>query len=145
MFSCPNFQTKVVFKAHLRYSSGISTKTADELVTSFSSWVKSGPSLTVSGSVLNVDPTCPAEVESLTDEDCEITNSSLHTRSRKPTKLLAGVLSGSLVVIMIITATVVLISVLGVRRRMDSIALKMEYVYKIVMIITCTLYYSLTP
>ena len=39
------------------------------IVMLFSSWVSSEPSLTVTGTVLSVDPTCPVELESLTDED----------------------------------------------------------------------------
>ena len=44
--------------------------TAEGLVMLFSSWVSGGPSLTVTGTVLSVDPTCPVELGSLTDEDC---------------------------------------------------------------------------
>lgn len=70
VFSCRSSETQVVFKAHLNYTSPFGSHTADELVSFFLHWVSSGPPLTVTGTVFSVDPSCPAELESLTSEDC---------------------------------------------------------------------------
>jgi hypothetical protein len=110
VFSCRNSQTQVVFKAHLSYTSQAGTHyTAEDLVTLFSLWVSSGPSLTMTGTVLSVDPTCqPVELESLTDEDCLRPNPPMSSDTLNITTIWAGALGGILG-IAIVTAIMIIV------------------------------------
>jgi hypothetical protein len=100
----------VVFKARLSYTSQVGTYTAEDLVTLFSLWVSSGPPLTVTGTVLSVDPTCPVELESLTDEDClRPLNPPMSSDTLNITTIWAGALGGILGVIAIVTVIVIIV------------------------------------
>ena len=71
LFSCRSSETQVVFKAEIFfYSDQPEQFSADNITRFVSAWVSSGSSLTVTGVVLSVDPSCPVVVESLTTEDC---------------------------------------------------------------------------
>ena len=81
-------------------------------------WVRSGPSLTVNGTVFSVDPTCMAELKSLTDEDCstslgpnppDLTNTTI--------QIWAYAFGGAFLTIVVITITVALLSKYCVHRR----------------------------
>ena len=112
MFSCRSSETQVVFKAHLSYTSPVGTYSADDLVMLFSSWVGSGPSLTVTGTVLSVDSTCPVELESLTDKDCRRPNPPALSDTLNVTTIWAGALGGVLgIAITIMIVIIVLMSV----------------------------------
>ena len=86
-----------------------------------SSWVSSGPSLTVTGTVLSVDPTRPVELGSLTDEDCLRPNPPILSDTLNITMIWAGALGGILaIVIMIVIVIIVLILVRYSRRTKTS-------------------------
>ncbi len=121
VFSCRSSQTQVVFKASLSYTSQAGTYTAEDLVTLFSSWVSSGPSLTVTGTVLSVDPTCPVDLESLTDEDCLRPNPPMSSDTLNITTIWAGALGGILgIAIVTVIVTIVLVSVRCYRQTKTS-------------------------
>lgn len=83
----------------------------------FSSWVGSGPSLTVTGTVLSVDPNCPVELESLTDEDCRKPNPPTLSDTLNVTAIWAGALGGFLgIAIIVVILMIVLLSVRYSRR-----------------------------
>jgi hypothetical protein len=84
----------------------------------FSLWVSNGPSLTVTGTVLSVDPTCPVELESLTDEDClRPSPPTLSDTLTNATMIWAGALGGILgIAIVTVIVIIVLMSVRYYRR-----------------------------
>ena len=87
----------------------------------FSSWVSSGPSLTVTGTVLSVDPTCPVELGSLTDEDCLRPNPPILSDAVNITTIWAGALGGILAIaIMIVIMAIVLMLIRYSRRTKTS-------------------------
>ena len=108
MFSCRGSETQVVFKARLSYTGPVGTYSANDLVIFFSSWVMSGRSLslTVTGTVFTVDPTCPAELESLTAEDCVNPNSPV-SDTLNTNIIWTCALGGSVVIVMIIIIVVI--------------------------------------
>ena len=114
MFSCRSSETQVVFKARFSYTSPVGTYSADDLVLLFSSWVSSGPSLTVTGTVLSVDPACPVELESLTDEDCTRPNPPTLSDTLNVTAIWAGALGG-VVVFATIIIVIVIIALISIR------------------------------
>ena len=77
-----------------------------------SSWVSSGPSLTVTGTVLSVDPTCPVELESLTDEDCLRPSPPILSDTLNITTIWAGALGGILAITIIMTVIVIIVLML---------------------------------
>ena len=78
----------------------------------FLSWVSGGPSLTVTGTVLSVDPTCPVELGSLTDEDCLRPNLPMVSDALNVTIIWAGALGGVLAIaVMIVIVIIVLMLV----------------------------------
>ena len=86
LFSCRSSQTQVVFKARIYYTYNSSQPnyfSTDNITKIISAWVSSGPSLTVAGVVLSVDPSCPVQVESLTAEDCiqSLPSNDIHNSS----------------------------------------------------------------
>ena len=79
----------------------------------FSSWVSSGPSLTVAGTVLSVDPTCSVELESLTDEDCMRPNPPILSDTLNVTTIWAGALGGVFGIAMIVIVILIILLILG--------------------------------
>ena len=112
VFSCRSSKTQVVFKARLNYTSPAGSYTAEDLVMLFSSWVSRGPSLTVTGTVLSVDPTCPVELGSLTDEDCLRPNPPILSDTLNITAIWAGALGGILAITIIMTVIVIIVLML---------------------------------
>ena len=78
-------------------------------MTFFSSWISSGPSLTVTGTVLSVDPTCPVELESLTEEDCRRPNPPTLSDTLNVTIIWAGALGGVLGIVIIIVIVIIVL------------------------------------
>ena len=73
----------------------------------------SGPSLTVAGTVLSVDPTCSVELESLTDEDCRrpspATLPPTLSDALNVTTIWAGALGGVLGITIVIVTVIILV------------------------------------
>ena len=73
-FSCRTIENTVVFRAEIVYTAfGEDPYTADGLVTLVSTWAQSGTSISVDSTRLDVDPSCPTQLESFQAGDCETT------------------------------------------------------------------------
>ena len=85
----------------------------------FSSWVSGGPSLTVTGTVLSVDPSCPVELESLTDEDCLRPNLPMvsDAAALNVTTIWAGTLGGVLAIAIMIVIVIIVLMLVRYSRR----------------------------
>jgi len=71
-FSCRSIENTVVFRAEIVYTAfGEDPYTADGLVALVSTWAQSGTSISVDSTRLDVDPSCPAQLESFEAGDCE--------------------------------------------------------------------------
>ena len=70
-FSCRSIENTVVFRAEIVYTTFGDPYTADGLVASVSTWAQSGTSISVDSTRLDVDPSCPTQLESLEAGDCE--------------------------------------------------------------------------
>ena len=68
-FSCRSAENTVVFRGEIVYTPD--RFTAEDLVVFISEWVQDGASIVVDGIRLDIDSTCPAELESFSFEDCE--------------------------------------------------------------------------
>ena len=69
MFSCRNSNEAVVFKAEISIQNEVVT--AAQMFKIISTWAKSSPSIIVLRSLLQIDPTCPTELESFLADDCQ--------------------------------------------------------------------------
>ena len=73
----------------------------------------SGPSLTVAGTVLSVDPTCSVELESLIDEDCRrpspATLPPTLSDALNVTTIWAGALGGVLGITIVIVTVIIIV------------------------------------
>ena len=69
VFSCRNSNRAVVFKAQISIENEVMS--ADQMLKIISSWAKTSPSIMVLRSLLQVDPTCPAELETILADDCQ--------------------------------------------------------------------------
>ena len=69
-FSCRSDENTVVIRAGIKYASF--TYTAAQLVDFISQWVQSAPSFVVGPSMsrVNVDTSCPTQLDSFLSEDC---------------------------------------------------------------------------
>ena len=81
VFSCRNSNRAVVFKAQISIHN--EAVTAEQMFKIISSWAKTSPSITVLRSLLQVDPTCPAKLETFQAEGCQqpIQQSTTHSIS----------------------------------------------------------------
>ena len=67
-FSCRSIANTVVFRAEIIYTR------AEDLVTLVSAWAQSGTSIVVDSTRLDIDPTCPTQLGSFQDDDCELSD-----------------------------------------------------------------------
>ena len=59
-----------MFRAMITLPVPVSATDADNIVDVISNWVKSNPSVRVDEVILDIDPDCPAMLESVTADDC---------------------------------------------------------------------------
>ena len=72
-FSCRSIENTVVFRAAIVYTSSQQGRNrAEDLVTLVSVWVQSGTSIVVDSMRLDIDPTCPTQLGSFQDDDCQL-------------------------------------------------------------------------
>ena len=69
VFSCRNTNKAVVFKAHISIANKLMS--ANQILHLISRWVETSPSIVVVRTLLQVDPTCPTELEALLANDCQ--------------------------------------------------------------------------
>ena len=74
-FSCRSIENTVVFRAAIIYTGSQQGRNrAENLVTLVSEWAQSETSIVVDSTRLDIDPTCPTQLGSFQDGDCELTN-----------------------------------------------------------------------
>ena len=72
-FSCRSIENTVVFRATITYTGSQQARyRADSLVTLVSGWVQSETSIVVDSTRLDIDPTCPTQLGSFQDGDCQL-------------------------------------------------------------------------
>ena len=72
-FSCRSIANTVVFRAEIIYTTSQQGRyRAENLVTLVSEWAQSGTSIVVDSTRLDVDPTCPTQLGSFQDDDCQL-------------------------------------------------------------------------
>ena len=113
MFSCRNINTAVIFKARIN----IANKTfADQMLHFISTWVKSSPSIIIVKTLLEVDPTCPTELETLLADDCQnlliFPNVSLHPDTENHESAIIPIISGTTVGVLV-AMTIMVITIIG--------------------------------
>ena len=70
-FSCRSLENTVVFRAEILYTALPTDHNADDFVVFISDWVQSEtPTVVVDGTRLDVEATCPTELESFDSFDC---------------------------------------------------------------------------
>ena len=67
-FSCRSIANTVVFRAKIGHTR------AEDLLALVSAWAQSGTSIVVDSTRLDVDPTCPTQLGSFQDDDCELSD-----------------------------------------------------------------------
>ena len=109
-FSCRSIENTVVFRAEIVYTAfGEDPYTADGLVVLVSTWAQSGTSISVDSTRLDVDPSCPTQLESFQAGDCEITGGT-------NVAVLGGAI-GAVCVLLIVIGIVIVIVILVQRKR----------------------------
>ena len=72
-FSCRCIENTVVFRAEIIYTDSQQARyRAENLVTLVSGWAQSETSIVVDSTRLVVDPTCPTQLRSFQDGDCQL-------------------------------------------------------------------------
>lgn len=138
LFSCRSSETQVVFKAQIYYiynSSQPEQFSADNITKIVIAWVSGGPSLTVAGVVLSVDPTCPVETQSLLAEDC-VQSLPSNDSSSDSSAVIWGLIIGIFFIITAVLVTVILLFSCFRRRKSRSTSLSQPR-YLILNVIIC--------
>ena len=110
-FSCRSIENTVVFRAEIKYASF--TYTAAQLVDFISQWVQSAPSFVVGPSMsrVNVDTSCPTQLDSFLSEDCVSMDQG---KTQSIGAIVGGVLTGVCVVFI---STAIVIAVVFIQKR----------------------------
>ena len=115
-FSCRSVENTVVFRAEIVYTNfGADPYAADSLVALVSAWAQSGTSINVDSTRLDVDPSCPTQLESFEAGDCE---SDTVTGGPGGANVAAlGGAIGAVCVLLIVVSTVLVVVILVLRTR----------------------------
>ena len=115
-FSCRSIENTVVFRAEIVYTNfGEGPYTADSLVALVSAWAQSGTtSISVDSTRLDVDPSCPTQLESLEAGDCE---SAVTGEPGSINVAALGGAIGAVCVLLIVVSTVLVVIILVQRTR----------------------------
>ena len=109
-FSCRSIENTVVFRAEIVYTGfGEDPYTADGLVALVSTWAQSGTSISVDSTRLDVDPSCPTQLESFEAADCETTGGT-------SVAVLGGAI-GAVCVLLIVIGIIIVVVILVQRTR----------------------------
>ena len=72
-FSCRSIANTVVFRAEISYATSQQGRyRAENLVTLVSEWAQSGTSIVADSTRLDIDSTCPTQLGSFQDDDCQL-------------------------------------------------------------------------
>ena len=117
-FSCRSIANTVVFRAEIIYTSLQQARyRAENLVTLVSGWAQSGTSIVVDSTRLDVDHTCPTQLGSFQDGDCELTDTPGTVGGNVATFASLGVVVGVLCVLLIICSIIIIIFVVQRKRK----------------------------
>ena len=114
-FSCRSIENTVVFRAEIVYTNFGDPYTSDGLVALVSTWAQSGTtSIGVDSTRLDVDPSCPTQLESLEAGDCES-----ETVTGEPGGTSVATLGGAIgaVCVLLMVIGIIIVVVILVRRR----------------------------
>ena len=67
-----NHPSQVVFRSKLY---GTANTTASEVTTHINQWISDGVSIVILGLILDIDPTCPVQISSFSDPECQTATS----------------------------------------------------------------------
>ena len=145
-FSCRGsqgeFRNTVVYRAMITLQVPTSPTGADNIVTEINKWVQTMPSLLVNGIILDLDPDCPAMLESFASNDCDaetILPSNQSTSSPLSTGIIIGVAVTAIVIILLL---IIVIVVIIVYFRRKSSRHKSSYRYYLKLLQCCYIYFS---
>ena len=127
-FSCRGsqgeFSNTVVFRAMITLQVPVSISDADDIVNLISEWVQSKPSVTVNKVILEIDPDCPAMLDSLTSDDCATkapppnqVNQSSSSSSSLPIGIIVGAAVAAVIILLLI---IIIVAIVMYRRRRKS-------------------------
>ena len=120
LFSCPESKGKiddaVVFKARIVVRVPASVTDADDVVNYINDWVKLRQNITVTPSILTVDPGCPTQVDSTESKACVDIGQSTNSDSSDGGVIAGAIIAGVFVVIAILII-VVMIGIICIQRR----------------------------
>ena len=99
-----------MFRAMITLPVPVSATDADNIVDVISNWVKSNPSVRVDEVILDIDPDCPAMLESVTADDCasetppprQSSPSSSSSSSSLPVGIIIGIVVAAVIVLLFI-------------------------------------------
>jgi len=117
-----------VYRARVALQVPTSITDADNIVNVISKWVQSKPSVMVNKVILEVDPDCPAMLDSLTSDDCvtktqptdqvdQPSSSSSSSSSSLPVGIIVGAAVAGVVILLLIISIIVIVTY---RRRKSS-------------------------
>ena len=114
-FSCRSTENTVVFRAEIIYTGSQQARyRAENLVALVSGWAQSETSIVVDSTRLDVDPTCPTQLGSFQDGDCELTDPTGTVGGNVATFASLGVVVGVVCVLLIIC---IIIAIFVVQRK----------------------------
>ena len=85
----------------------VSATDADDIVDLISDWIKSNPSVTVDKVILEIDPDCPAMLESVTADDCA--SETPPPRQSSPSSSSSSSLPVGIIIGIVVAAVIVLL------------------------------------
>ena len=117
-FSCRSIENTVVFRAEIVYTAfGEDPYTADGLVALVSTWAQSGTSISVDSTRLDVDPSCPTQLESFEAGDCESETVTGQPAASGVNVAALGGAIGAVIVLLILVIAVLVVVILLQRTR----------------------------
>ena len=119
-FSCRSGDSMVVFRAEINYISYDTTYEAVDFVGFISQWVETGGSLVANGSKLEIDSTCPTQLNGFEDPDCIIVDAVSPTTAQPQADNLQTTLEAvggvaSIICVGLIVLVIVLVVVIVLR------------------------------
>ena len=116
-FSCREsqgqFRNTVVYRAMIILQVPASITDANDIVSNINQWVQSEPSVIVEGIALDLDPGCPAVLDSFDSNDCESPSDQANPSSSSslPIAIIIGVTVAVVVIILLLIIAAVAIVV----------------------------------
>jgi len=108
-FSCRSIENTVVFRAEIVYTAFGDPYTADGLVALVSTWAQSGTSISVDSTRLDVDSSCPTQLESFEAGDCESEITGGPVTGGMNASALGGTIGAVCVLLIVVTTIFVVI------------------------------------